>query len=225
MSEIFTGFILLFILFYIIVIMKDPKLLFFTIVTFGIFYYLQTKQKQKGKIMTNNVNQHIEKLEQRLNKDYEIPNTRVYHMHKTPRSLKYIKKTDDIRQVLYRLRFLNIYEPTLYDRLVSFTETFLKVHYKIMLEQYDFDTYYPILKDLRNEILNIMKTIYFNVPNISKILYIRNLDTLVDDLVIQMQAKTYKYIKIVYHKFARSHMTYQAPFEYDNMKDNMYDFY
>lgn len=223
--DIFIGFIVLFILFYIVVIQKDPKLLFFVATTLGILYYMRIKERKKGRVVSNNVDRQIEKLEQRLTREYELPDTRIFSMHKTPRSLKYIKRTDDIRQILYQLKFLNIYEPSLYDRLVTYSETFLKIHYKMMLGKYDFKTYYPILQDTRNELLNIMKTIYFNVPNISTILDIPDLDKVVDDTVTRMQAKTYKYIKIVYHKYAGSEVIYQAPFQHDPMKDNVYDIY
>jgi type IV secretory pathway VirB4 component len=91
-----------------------------------------------------------------------------------------------------------------------------------MIGKYEFEFYFPILKDVRNEILNTMKTIYFNVPKKTRILDIEDIDSFVDERISLMQAKTYKYMKVLFHKYQKKHVFYQAPFEHDGMKDKYY---
>jgi hypothetical protein len=183
---------------------------------------LRNKEKAKKEKQNANVSKYISKLEQELNDDFEVPDNRIFFIHKTPRSLKYTHQSQDIRQIIYDLKFMEIYDKALYQKLVSYVEYFLKIHYKILIGKYEFDYYFPILKDIRNEILNIMKTICFNTPDKSRILYIKSIDNYVEDRIVMMQAKTYRYIKILFHKYQRDHMTYQAPFENDTTKDAHY---
>ena len=100
------------------------------------------------------------------------------------------------------------------------------MHYKMMLGKYDFGLYFPIIKDIRGELLNTMKTIYFNIPKQSKVLSIPDMDVYVDKQIELVQAFTLKYLKILYHKYAKTQQAlgvgYKAPHEHDRYKSDMY---
>jgi outer membrane lipoprotein-sorting protein len=185
-------------------------------------YTLRSQQKKKAEKKSANIASYITTKEKQIATDSEIPENKIYFIHKTPRSLKFLQKTQDIRQIVYDLKFLEIYDKSLYEKILSYVEYFLKIHYKVMIGKYEFDYYFPILKDVRNEVLNTMKTIYFNIPKKTRILDIEDMDSFVDERIALMQAKTYKYMKVLFHKYQRNHVFYQAPFEHDRMKDKYY---
>lgn len=224
-NNIFIFFIILLFIFYNLFIIRDVKILFFIIIISIIAYILYDKRKTRDIVKDRNKIEYIDNIEKQLNHDYEIPENKIYHIHKTPRNIKYIKKNEDIKNIIYDLKFLQIYNKELYEKFISYFEYFLKIHYNVMLEKYDYRTYFSILKDIRNEILNIMKSIYFNVPKISTIIDIPDLDKYIEKRILIIQSITYKYMKIAYNKYSQDHVTYNAPFEYDSMKDDRYDLF
>jgi hypothetical protein len=70
-----------------------------------------------------------------------------------------------------------------------------------------------------------MKTIYFNIPNISKILDIKNIDNYIEQRIIKIQSITGKYLNIVYHKYGKYHLALEAPYEYDKSRDKNYNIF
>jgi hypothetical protein len=224
-KNMFLIFLIGFILYYNIFINKDIKGIFFIIVTLIIAYIFYTKKIIMNEEKNNNLDKHINNLEKTIGNDFEILDNKIYYIHKTPRNLKYIKRTEDIKQIIYDLKFLKIYDNALYEKITSYLEYFLKLHYKIMLGKYDYELNFQILKDIRNEILNSMKTIYFNIPNISKILDIKNIDNYIEQRIIKIQSITGKYLNIVYHKYGKYHLALEAPYEYDKSRDKNYNIF
>jgi len=222
-KNIFIIFIIAFLLYYNICVNTDTKGIFFIIVIIIVLYVFYYQKIQVEEKKNSNVNKQINDFEKTLDHDYELAENKIYAVHKTPRNLKYIKQTQDIKQIVYELRFLQIYDEELYEKIVSYIEYFLKIHYNTMLGKYDFGLYFPVLKDIRNEILNSMKTIYFNIPNVSTILDIKNIDNYVEQRILRIQSITLKYLKILYNKYKSlktSFMRHEAPFEYDKMKED-----
>ena len=94
-------------------------------------------------------------------------------------------------------------------RLVTFIESFLRIHYKILISKYEFKLYYQVLKDIRNEIMNIIKGVYFNIPQISNVVDINNLDEYVYKRSRLLQSRTYRYLKTLYQK-NKSYLGYRC---------------
>lgn len=227
-TGVFIIFIVGFMSFYLISVRGDRYIVFFggALIAVVAYYYYSRSQSNKDKTNPQQIIETMEtKFSQGESRDFEVPNDKVYFIHKRPRSLNNIKRTTDIRQILLDLKAVEVYDKGLYDRILTYTEYFLKVHYKIMLGKYDFESYFPILKDIRKELLNLLKSLCHNAPRISKIRDIENIDTFLERQTVLMQAKTYKYIKIVHHKFAKahSHTVYEAPFESDPTSDVHYN--
>lgn len=221
-NHIFIIFIILFFIYYNLFVTRDLKAIFFILAILTILYFLYVKQKTESDNKSLDIISYMDNIEKKIGHDYEVSENEIFPIHKTPRNIKYLKRTEDLRQIIYDIKFLEIYDKALYEKIISYIEYFLKIHYKVMLGIYNFNLYFPILKDIRNEILNSMKTIYFNIPNISTILYIKNIDLYVEKRITTMQSITYKYMKVLYHKYNKSNLSYQAPFENDTMKNDHY---
>jgi Ca2+/Na+ antiporter len=226
-TNFFLYFLLFFYIFYLLFIQKDTNITFFVmlfLIICGIIYWKSLNRlSKKG----NDVTKLLLEIQKDLSVEYEIPDKKTFIIHKTPTNIKYLLKKDDFVKIIYDLKFLKIYEKELYYKLISYLNYFLKIHYNVMLEKYDFNLYFQIMKDLRNEILNIMKSIHFSTPNVSTILDIPNVDVFILARTKLMQALTYKYMKIIYHKFTKNKTfsNYHGPFEYDYAKENHYELF
>jgi hypothetical protein len=179
--------------------------------------YLRTLKSKK--IKNKDIDVFFVNVEKELATEYEVPENKIFYIHKTPRNLKFIKKTDEYKNVLYDIKFIQIYDRALFNKLVTYIEYFLKVHYKVMLGYYNFKLYYQVLRDIRSEILNIMKTSYFNLPNVSTIINIPDINVYMEEKIKIVQAITYRYMKIVCQKHDKA---FKPPNEYDIAKDNKY---
>lgn len=207
------------ILFVFTFIVKQLAYRFFLLIMMLVIGYMYYQQFAKQKKKNTNLRSHLDRVEKDLEGDFETPVKDVFYIHKSPRNIKFIKKHEVIRQILYDLKFLTIYDKGLYHRLFTITENFLKMHFKIMIGKYEFDLYYPMLVDSRMEILNVMKSIYYNIPSVSTILYIKNLDSYVEERIRKMQSITYKLLKLLCNKYNRE---FKPPYNFDPHKDNHY---
>ena len=226
-NNLFLVYIFVFYLFYLLFIQRDINITFFVILITVICVILYWQNLNRISDKDKNISKLLLEIQKDLSVEYEIPEKKIFAIHKTPRNLKYLMKKDEYVKIIYDLKFLKIYEKQLYYKLISYVNYFLKMHYNTMLEKYDYKLYFPILKDLRNEILNIMKSIHFNTPDISTILEVPNLDDFINKRTKLMQALTYKYLKVIYHKFNkdRTFSHYNAPFENDYTKENHYELF
>lgn len=226
-KHLFFTFMIVFALYYLVFVNRDPHAVFFTLATIAIAYKISYQKEQIQVKKKNDVKAFMKGLEKDLSWDHELSEKNFYQVHKTPRSLKYLLKKDEYVNIIYDLRFLNTYDKPTYHKLVSLANYFLKIHYNTMLGKYDFDQNLGVLKDIRNEMLNCMSAAFFNVPKVSKILDIPDIDSYLKLRTRRMQAITYRYMKTIYHKFTKSrkHTSYYPPFEHDPSKDSFYELY
>lgn len=211
------AFAFLMVFIYIIQDFNQRLFAIIILILFGYLYYLKSLKSSTIKNISRN--DFIDKMEKELSVGLEIPENSIFFIHKTPKNLKYIKKTDELLQVLYDIKFLSIYNSELFYKLISYIEYFLKIHYKMMLGKYEFKIYYQILRDIRIEILNIMKSSYLSLPNISTILSMPDINDYMEKRIRKVQAVTYSYLKIICHKYNKP---FKPPAEFDIAKDNHY---
>lgn len=211
--NLFFVFVIVFMLYYITIIKFKKKIFFFTLIILFVLYTFYQQKIEKEKKKKKNITTFISNVEDNLIHDSEIPEDKVFYLHKVPKKLRFLKQFPDFQKLLYDLRSLKKYDRALYDKIVCFIEFFLKVHFKVMIGKYEYKLYYPILRDIRNELLNTTKTIVFNVPND---------DSSLEKTFESLKDITYRYMKILYHKYPVTHFTYKAPFENDTYKNNHY---
>lgn len=224
-ENIFIIFIIAFLIYYFIIIKHDLRSVFFILIFLIVIFILYNKEKVKEEKKNTGIADFMDKKEANLDK-HEIPTDKFIAIHKLPDNLKYLKKSDELRKIIFELKFVENYDKGLYEKIIGYLEYFLAFHYKVMIGKYKFDHYFPILKDLRIEILNSMKNIIFNIPR-SRSSYLPddNLEQFIDDKIILVQSITYKYMKTLFHKYKNSHMSYNPPYENDKMNNNYYHIY
>lgn len=187
-------------IFYFLFIDGDKFRIFFVIVLISLymyknsdFYIEENKDENKLNEFWNNINDMI--------KDYIFVDNNIFSIHKAPKTIKFIRKNQNISFIIEKLEFLKIYQKDTYLKIIIYLEYFLKVHYNIMINKYDSCLYYPIIRDIRKEILNLMNSLYFSLPINSNIIDIPNIDEYINKYTIELQAITTNYMTILKNKY------------------------
>lgn len=216
-NNVFIVFVILFYFYYIFFIVKKSDQIFFALIISYVVFYFYNENRKKIQDQNANIKTYLDKIEKILLESREIPQ-QVYFIHKTPRKLIYIRKNKTICEVIYDLKWVEIYDKYSLYLTVAYLEYFLKIHYNMMWGRYEYRIYFDILQDIRNIILNTLKSINFNVPKISRVLSINDLNTYIEKRIIIIQSITGKYLKIIYHKYQDTHTHYKPPYEWDKSK-------
>ena len=142
----------------------------------------------------------------------------VYKLHKSPKSFKYILKHDDVLSVLHDLRFMRNYDAAAFNKITVLVETFFKEYDRMIQRRDDYpcDSHFPILVDVRTELLNEISRTHYNVPE----RYTNNRDT----AARMMQSITYKVVKVMAAKCnkwgAKTAFLHKPPFAMDPRKES-----
>lgn len=229
-SQIVLYFIGVFIVLYLYIINKSDNASNFFIITMIVISFLINNHSKTDKIKKQNeVNKYIEDIEQTVvtHSTPQMISETVFRIHKPLKSLRFIKNNKEAIQLIYYLRFLMIYDREGYLDIIVYLEYFLKIHFNVMIDKYDIETNFVILKDIRREILNALQATSYNIPNISKVFDSKDLDQRLQIAIKKTQALTYRYIKIIYKKYhdILLHETYKGTSDYDNMKNPYYHMY
>lgn len=217
-------FIILFYFYWLFFINQSQSQMFFGLILGLLAYKWYNDNKQLTLKRDDNREELLDRIDGVLSKETELWSD-MYHFHKTPKKLLYIRKNNDIIEIIYDLRFLEIYDKYNYYKMVAYIEYFLKVHFKLMIDKYEYQLYFDMLKDIRHTILNIMKSFNFNIPNVSRILTINDIDKFVARRLLLVQSITGKYMKILYHKSGNSTTSYKSPIEWDARFENISNAY
>lgn len=216
-------FLVFVIVFYLYAICNKPHILFFSLVMLSIAFYYHKKTVAKSAEKISTVDKYMTNVAQELEKNPEVMSKNVFKIHQLHK-IKYVLKDTYLKDILFDLKFLRIYDNAEYMKLVLYIEYFLKIHYITMLGKYDVDTNLHIMIDIRNEILNILKSFHMNIPTKSSVLDIPNLDDYLDKKLVKIQTVTYKYLKIVVNKY-KSNVNILKPFGTDKSLTEHYELY
>lgn len=225
-QNLFIIFIILFSLFYIAVIKKDINKLFFFCCVLVIGFLIMNEKNSRVKKDTSNVKSFINDVENNL-KHFQINYNKIFQVHKSPRSLKFIKQNYNISKLLFDLRFMETYDKGSFYTMIIYLEFFLKFHFNIMLGKYPFEHYFQTMKDMRNEILNISKAFVFSVPQRSILLkHINDLDKYIMDIHNEISYILDKYIQILKNKYNKqNHIIPDPPYPQDKHRQQYFELY
>lgn len=196
-QHLFLLFFIGFILYYSLVINKNIVKTYFIITGIVIVLLYYQKKKEKEKRLSINIESFINNIEKESkNKQYEFEH--IHGIYKVS-NLKYIKKSKELKTILYRMNIYKVYNRhAIYD-IVCLIEYFLKYHYYVMSGVYDL-SYYDILKDIKKEVLNTAYSMYHNFRRFSNITK-RNLDEYHLDTIYKLEVLLSNYLRIVQNKY------------------------
>ncbi len=180
--------------------------LFLFILLYMIYYIVQIYNNKKITNKTSITSQNIWKKYEELCADKRVNNNTVYNIYKGPPSLRYIVNEKEVKRICEDLRFLLDYEFDLFLDVIIYLDAFFKIHYYVMIEKYDSFTCIPILYDLQKVIINSISTFVFNIPSISRIVDIEDLDSYMNEKTKRLLNILSKYMRIVTKKYNCNNM-------------------
>lgn len=226
LNVIFIFLIALVILYHVVALQNDTNTtgiykLFMLASILGILGYYFWQNKEDEADVAKKTDKFFDDLEKNI--DETFTNNTVFLVHRSTRNLKYIRKQYHIALFIKDLDFLKIYQKEAYHKLVIYLEHFLKIHFNMMIDKYDTESFLPMLKDIRLIVLNIMSSLTYSLPYISTIIDTGG-KTMDDYIALKTQdidAIMYNYIKIAAHKnsTSRKHIPYKYPVESDPYSD------
>lgn len=202
---------------------------FFIIALIIVIYTISNITSADKKQAIESINKYIDDIETVV-VQHDTPQMiidTVYKLHKPIKNLRFVKGNKEAAQVVYYLRFLNIYDKEMYLDFIIYLEFFLKLHFNIMIDKYDVQTNFVILQDIRQELLNTLQSYHFNIPKDSATFDDADLDERLRVSIAKVQALTYRYVKIVHKKFKKqlAHISYKGTTGVDPQKNNHYHIY
>jgi hypothetical protein len=195
---------------------------FFVTILVVVTVYVLSKKTEKQIKETNNIESYIRELEVDIS-TLDLTSSKLYHFYKGPKSLKHLRKNSEFSRVLYTMRALRVYDNESYLKTVAYLEYFLKLHFNVMIEKYDYNLYRYVLVDLRNHILDVMYSIIFNIPKYSTIKDKGDMDEYLLNCIYVIQSTSVKYIQVLDNKYGNYRYTTAPPSEFDSTKDCLYN--
>jgi hypothetical protein len=221
-------FIVLFVIYYMTIVIKDYKGVFFIIILFAVIYIQYINKKTLIPENFNSFLKNILKKENNSNlfldnKETELINDKngieenTFYTRKSLNNIKFIKNSKEINHELFRLKIIEKYDKELFNKIIYLTEHFLKLHYKIMMGFYEFEQHFNVIKDIRQNLLNHIKSIVYVTPKID--------EELINDICDNIQGLTHRYLKILQLKYKKSQYIESPPYEYDPSQNNNFNIY
>lgn len=127
--------------------------------------------------------------------------TNLYSIYKAPKVLKYIYMNENVKSILEEIKFIGLYQEDLLADIIILCEYFFKLHYNTLIGKYDSSTYLSIIMDIQKEILMLFDNTIYNIPSISTMLDIDNVDIFINTKKLQIHSITSRYIQILKRKY------------------------
>ena len=154
-----------------------------TIIGFFLYYYLETLSKDRDLNMDykeNTLDIDIKDRDKIFNENY--------YLYKFPQKVKYLKEDDKLVDIITNIRFTILFNKSRYTDIILNMEKLMKVYIYILADRYEANVYIPIFVDIRNNIIELMYSMFLLVPNGMKYTYNLNphkeLYKSIDDFII-----------------------------------------
>tara|TARA_B100000795_G_scaffold268556_1_gene255749 strand:- start:3593 stop:4252 length:660 start_codon:yes stop_codon:yes gene_type:complete len=162
--------ILLAIIFFIIVKLNIQILLSIVIV---IFLYININENIKLNAIKNNDEKTCKELQ--LIKDIEnieqINTNNLYTHNNKNKNIKFMKENEEFINIIYNIRFIKKFDKTRHNNIIINMNKLMKIYMYILSDRYEINTYLPIFNDTKDNILELLYSIIFVVPDRFKHIY------------------------------------------------------
>lgn len=155
-----------------------------------------------------------------LIKDKPVVNNTLYGIHKGPREIKYIPMHKDITYLIEQLDFTRKYQPDLLLDVIIYLEYFFKIHYNVLIGKYNVCQNISVLRDIKRQVMSILSTFVFNLPDKSTIVDITDIDAFMQQRIRDMMAILNRYITMIKNKYEKQCMDVLDVAEYDAYTNN-----
>lgn len=192
---------------YVIVVNTQNKYnwFFLAVILAAVGYYVYMG-RLRGTQANADMMAYIDQLEKRSAERHIIASP-LYYNYKSPRKFRYLRNFPDMLQWLYDMRYFDTYDKPATLILASLFERFFMVHYKIVMKQYDADSYMANLVDIRDDVVNYMYAMIHEFPSHSTIVDV-NMDEYHYRMLLRVQVALTHHISTLERLLRRENENY-----------------
>lgn len=125
----------------------------------------------------------------------------TFRQTKAPKRLVYIHRHPNLVYVMEDMYVFRNYQSEILADMLILLEHFCKVHYNVMLGKYDVSTNVQVLIDMKHAIVRLFDDFIFNLPSISTVLYIQDIDQYVEERKTHVHGVLNRFLQILRNKY------------------------
>jgi len=125
----------------------------------------------------------------------------IYKYQYPPKSLQYIERNITVKSVFEKLYPIRVFDEHLIGEIIILVEHFLRTHYKVVIGKYDPQLFIQHLEDIAEEVDVLFQRFVYNIPNVSSLFDIEDLDMYVHEQHKIMMNLLQRHIRIVRNKY------------------------
>jgi hypothetical protein len=146
-------------------------------------------EKTKEDSIADNIDKGIDTIK-------EI-NTNNFNININNGHIKFLKKNKEFLDIIHNLRFVKKFDKTRYNNLIIYMNKLMKIYIYILSDRYDVYMYIPIFNDIVNDILEILYSFVFVVPDKFKHIYGFNSSKEIDKSIANFRNKLEKMLTVL----------------------------
>jgi hypothetical protein len=188
---------ILFLAWIFFIISKYNSSVLIALIIIIIFYYhIDNNIKQANATKKNREEDIVDNIDKGIDTIKEL-NTNNFNININTGNIKFLKKNKEFLDIIHNLRFVKKFDKTRYNNLIIYMNKLMKIYIYILSDRYDIYIYIPIFNDIVNDILEILYSFVFVVPNRFKHIYGFNPSEEIDKSIVDFRTKLEKMLIVL----------------------------
>ena len=191
-------------LIFFIIIKYNTSILISIIIIIIFYYYIDNNIKLNKANKKNVEDVIIDNIDKGIDTIKEL-NTDNFYININTGKIKFLKKNKEFLDIINNLKFVKKFDKTRYNNLIIYANKLMKIYVYILSDRYDIYVYMPIFNDTVNDILEILYSFIFVVPEKFKHIYGFNPGDEIDKSITDFRNKVEKMLIVLnnYGKIAK----------------------
>jgi hypothetical protein len=178
-------------LIFFIISKYNSSVLIALIIIIIFYYHIDNNIKQANATKKNREEDIVDNIDKGIDTIKEL-NTNNFNININTGNIKFLKKNKEFLDIIHNLRFVKKFDKTRYNNLIIYMNKLMKIYIYILSDRYDIYIYIPIFNDIVNDILEILYSFVFVVPDRFKHIYGFNPSEEIDKSIVDFRTKLEK---------------------------------
>jgi hypothetical protein len=183
-------------LIFFIISKYNSSVLIALIIIIIFYYHIDNNIKQANATKKNREEDIVDNIDKGIDTIKEL-NTNNFNININTGNIKFLKKNKEFLDIIHNLRFVKKFDKTRYNNLIIYMNKLMKIYIYILSDRYDIYIYIPIFNDIVNDILEILYSFVFVVPDRFKHIYGFNPSEEIDKSIVDFRTKLEKMLIVL----------------------------
>jgi hypothetical protein len=183
-------------LIFFIISKYNSSVLIAVIIIIMFYYHIDNAIKQANATKKNRDDDIVDNIDKGIDTIKEL-NTNNFNININTGNIKFLKKNKEFLDIIHNLRFVKKFDKTRYNNLIIYMNKLMKIYIYILSDRYDIYIYIPIFNDIVNDILEILYSFVFVVPDRFKHIYGFNPSEEIDKSIVDFRTKLEKMLIVL----------------------------